>query len=201
MSEMSRGLLKGLKQVAEVYGRQDKKKQSFLAKIFWTVYLSDMFDHIHKPISSIRGFITNCKRVLEYLPYVWAHRNWDHAYVYKLQKKLYEDLYKGCYVNGNHQYTKTQARRVKAVIGVLGRLGADEYCEWQYDYLDKTYGEFSDFIDFSDFKRAKCRNNPALELAHRKDIDRIRELQKYLRKQDLELLHKYLIKYGESWWD
>lgn len=206
MSKIGRSLIKSLSQGKDTWSLF--KKDGFFKRVRMTLYTMDMFDKVFDGYYAIRAFFRNVARLIEYAPFVWRHRNWDYGMVFTFQKKLYQDLYKGCYEQGNHVFRKSEARKLKTVIGLLGRLEADEYCDWQYDYLEKKYGD-NEFIftpipdgtgstlTFSrDLRLSK--EQKAIYSKERQNIWALEEIQ---RKQDLALFHKIVEKNHRKWWD
>lgn len=213
MSRLERSLLKSLRRAIA----QDKstwqlyKDKPFFDRLSRVLYTSDILDPFFKVYYSIRSFINNCKRVIEYAPIVWEHRTWDHGFVLRFQVKLYEDLYKGCYEKGHHVYTRNESRKLRTVIGLLKRLQSESYGDWHYDYLEKKYGEsdiyFPKVTEPNGRKYTTMRNRrednltPAQQKQYEKDRKRLLELEEYQQKKDFEMLGKYITKYSKRWWD
>lgn len=206
MSKIGRMLVRSLSEGKSVWTLY--KDKPLYKRLYSTLYHMDIFDGLFNVYYAIRNFCHNVARLVEYAPLVWRHRNWDYGRVLTFQKKLYQDLYKGCYVNGNHVFSKSQARKLKVVIGLLGRLEDDEYCNWQYDYLNDKYGK-NDFIftpiegtthSALTFTRDEkmTKEQKKAYIKERKAIWALEELQ---RKQDLALLHKLIEKHHRQWWD
>lgn len=65
------------------------------------VYLNDKLDPIFDLYYKVLSFYKNCKRLIEYAPLVWHHRNWDYGFILRFNKKLHEDLYKGMFIEGS----------------------------------------------------------------------------------------------------
>ena len=206
MSKMSRMLIRSLSEGRSTWSLY--KNKPLLERLTMVIYTMPLLDKPFDVYYSIRGFFQNVARLFEYAPVVWRHRNWDYNRIYAFQKKLYEDLYKGCYVKGSHVFRKSEARKLKTVIGLLGRLEAVEYCDWQYDYFNKKYGKnelkfepiegsTSSKLSFSR-DEALSPQRKALYLKERKDMWALEELQ---RKQDMALLHKLIEKNNRKWWD
>lgn len=206
MSKMGRMLVRSLSEGKSVWSLY--KDKPLYKRLYSTLYHMDIFDGLFNVYYAIRNFCRNVARLIEYAPLVWRHRNWDYTKVFTFQKKLYQDLYKGCYEEGNHVFKKHEARKLKVVIGLLGRLEADEYCVWQYRYLENKYGknEFiftpiegstSSRLTFSRDERM-TKEQKALYVKERKAIWELEALQE---KQDMQLLHKLIEKNYKRWWD
>ena len=212
MSYLGRKLLKGLRRTKSMWDLSDD--EPILKRIWSTLYLSDTLDPIFQVYYSIRSFFSNVKRLIEYSPIVWNHRNFDYGYVLQFQIKLYENLYNGCYVKGHHVFKKKEALKLRTVINLMKRLHADEYDNQYFNYFDEKYGKTNIYfkkIEGSEDKpggpwstmhstREDKMNDKqkALYISERK---RFWKLEEILRKQDLELLGKYITKYSKLWWD
>ncbi len=215
MSKCGRSLIKGLKNsIYESIGTWDLyKDKSLVDRIYMTLYTCDMFDWAFNSYYAICTFFNNCARLIEYAPLVWQHRNWDHGFVLLFNKKLYEDLYKGCYVKGNHIFTRKEARKLKAVISLFDRIQKEEYDAWQHSYMDRKYGKSE--IKFVKIPNTEdkpggphstmiCTREEAMNKEQRKDYIKDRKRmwkhEDYQKKQDLDLLGKYIAKYSRKWW-
>lgn len=184
------------------------KEEILYKRILKTFYMADMFSLIWDVATSISVFTSNIKRLMEYAPLVWKHRNWDHGFILRFNKKLYEDLYIGAITNGRHVVNKSMKRKLRTVINLLDRLEKDEYGDKLFDQLEKKYGKSKiDWIKVDDkplYKMVNKRDEALTEEAkkqYKKDIKAIMKHEQYLRKQDLELLGKYITHYSDTWWD
>lgn len=216
MGKLGRSLIKSLQQAT----REGKSTwELYKDKPFWfrvqrVLYTCDLLDPVFDVWYYILKIKHNCERLIEYAPLVWEHRNWDYGFVQQFEIKLYEDLYKGCFVEGNHVVNPKEAQRLRTVIALLKRLHADDYDSWHYGWLEKKYGK--DRMYFR--KIPGTENRPggpystmgstredrlseAQKQAYLKDRKAMWALEEYQRKQDLELLGKYIAKYSRKWWD
>lgn len=214
MGRLGRSLIKSLRSInSDAKNTWDLFKDKPLKeRIYMVLYTCDALDPVFDVYYSIRSFISNIRRLIEYAPIVWQHRNWDYGFILRFNAKLHEDLYKGCYVEGHHVYTKSEARRLKAVIALYKRLEDDSYGDWHHDYLEKKYGEsdiyFPQVTDGTTGRTYTTMRNrrediltPEQQKQYDKDRKRLWALEEYQRKADLELLGKYIAKYSKKWWD
>jgi hypothetical protein len=216
MGKLGRGLIKSLRR-ATAEGKSTwnmYKDKPFFERVSSVLYTCDLLDPVFDAYYSVDTFIANCKRLIEYAPLVWHHRNWDYGFVIKFQIKLFENLHKGCYKEGHHVFSKAQERRLLTVIELLKRLDRDDYGGWHRDYLDKKYGESDIYFkkipgtenrpggpySTMDSTREDRLSKKELE-AYNKDRKRLWKLEEFQEKQDMELLSKYIAKYYKKWWD
>lgn len=162
----------------------------------------------------LKNLAGNISRLVEYAPLVWSHRNWDHGYVLRFNKKLYEDLYRGCYVDGHHVFSWKDARRLRTVIALLDRLDKDSYDDFVDSVLDKKYGpdEFS-FEEIPETKDAPGgpysrmvssrfdRLGPDKRKVYFTDRKALLQQADKMCQQDLNMLGRYIARYGKKWWD
>jgi hypothetical protein len=216
MGRLGRGLIKALREAtSEGKGTWALyKDEPFWSRVSKVLYTCDILDPVFDAYYSFDTFIANCKRLVEYAPLVWKHRNWDYGFIIRFQIKLYENLHKGVYKEGHHVFSKSEERKLLTVIELLKRLEKDDYVSWSSDYLTKKYGE-DDFY----FKRIpgteKRPGGPYSTMgstredrldikrkeAYNKDRKRLWKLEELQEKQDMELLQKYIVKYSKKWWD
>lgn len=216
MSKLGRGLIKSLREATSEGKGTWKlyKDKPILERISMVLYTCDLLDPVFNTYYSIRGFIKNCIRVIDYIPIVWRHRDWDYGFVLKFNKKLHEDLYKGIYEKGHHVFTKKDARRLKTVIALYDRLREDDYDEFVYAQMEKKYG-VNDFyftkVEGSENKPGgpystmrstlEDRQTPEQRKKYWEEKKALYKHCEQLRVNDFELLGKYLAKYSKKWWD
>ena len=208
MGRLGRSLVKSLNGLNESRSTWDLyKNKPLLKRIMSVLYIADILDPVFNTYYSIRGFISNVKRLIEYVPLVWQHRIWDYGFVLKFNIKLHEDLYKGCYKEGNHVFTKYQARKLQTVIGLYKRLHDDEYGSLWESYLEKRYGTNDMIFTPTEKGLSLCTFSRKVNLSKEeyakyiKESKKIWALEAYQKKQDLTLLSKYITKYSSHWWD
>ena len=213
MSKLGRKLIRSLASLQESKSTWDLyKNEPFFKRVSKVLYTADVLDPVFDVYYAIRGFISNCRRLIGYAPLVWRHRNWDYGFILRFNKKLHEDLYKGCYVDGHHIFSKKDTRRLQTIINLYARLEEEDYSKGHSEYLDKKYGE-SDMY-FPKVLDEKTGRTYTTMKNHREDGMSAEQLKVYTaerkrmwqheenqRKQDLDLLGKYIAKYSGKFWD
>ena len=209
MSNVGRKLLQALQEDKSTWDLY--KDKPFLTRVSKVMYTSELLDPMFKVYYSIRAFINNVKRLIEYAPIVWRHRNWDHGYVLEFNKKLYEDLYKGCFLEGNHVVESKDVKAIKAVIALFDKLHKDEYEDKVYKIIEKKYGKSKFYFpkkkdsngrEYTSFgnKRDEAMSPKQLEKMNKERNDLWKQAAKE-KQQDYVLLGKLLGKYGDRFWD
>lgn len=212
MGKLGRSLIKALKEANDTMDLYKNKPLSYRIKM--TLYTSDLLDPLFQVYYSIRGFISNIRRVIEFIPYAWRHRDWDYGFVLRFNHMLHKRLYKGVYTKGHHVYTKSEARRLQTVIALYDRLEKDEYEDYIYDEAERLFGPndiyFSKIEGTEDrpggpYSRMRStredRMSPEEQAKYRKYKKAQYAHAENQRKQDMELLGKYITKYSRRWWD
>lgn len=213
MSRLGRELIKSLRGAVLEGGStwQLYKDKPFLERLSMVIYTCDILDPLFKAYYSIDTFFANVRRLIEFAPLVWQHRNWDYGFVLRFNLKLHELLYKGVFTDGHHVYTKNDTRKLKTVINLYKRLNEDQYDEWQTDYLEKKYGRSEYYFptvtgaDGRTYTTLKNRREDSMTEKQKEDYIKDRKehykMEEYQRKQDFALLGKYIAKYSAKWWD
>lgn len=212
MSRLGRKLISGLK---EISGTIDLyKDKPLLYRIKMALYTSDLLDPLFQVYYTLSGFFDNLRRVVEFLPYVWNHRDWDYGFVLKFNVMLHQRLYKGIFDKGHHVYTPKDTRRLKTVIALYKRLEEDQYEDYIYNEEERLFGPND--IYFTDIEGTENkRGGPYSRMrSTREDRQTPEERARYwkykktqyahaeaMRKQDMELLGKMIAKYQRKWWD
>jgi len=213
MGKLGRSLLKGLKEAADTYAVYEKKP--LLERIRLTIYTADLLDPVFNVYYAIRRFFRRVKKLIEFMPVVWRHEDWDHSFVMEFNAYLFKRLYKGVYTEGHHLYRPSEARKLQTVIELCKRLSNDhDYTDAHYDAFRKKYGkdqdEFADHLEevvMDGVKRTlysdpvKKRLTPEQYEAYKKEMTQLHKLEDYLYQQDMDLLFKILKKNMKKWWD
>lgn len=178
------------------------------------VYLNDKLDPIFDLYYKVLSFYKNCKRLIEYAPLVWHHRNWDYGFILRFNKKLHEDLYKGMFIEGSGFSDESKRKQLKIVIELFDRLEKDKYEDIAHNLLDRKYGQ-------SYFKTLKIEGSESKpggpwykmidtrtesmsaseKLKYHKDHARAFKEADNKRRIDTELLYTYIAIYSKKWWD
>lgn len=212
MSKLGRSLIRALK---EANGTMDLyKDKPILYRIKMVLYTCDLLNPVFDVYYSIRGFLSNIRRVIEFIPFAWRHRDWDYGFVLEFNRMLHERLCKGIFEKGHHVYTPKDVRRLKTVIALYKRLHDDQYEDYIYDEAERLFGPND--IYFSKIEGTENRPGGPYSRMRSTREDRMspEEQAKYwkykkaqyahaeaMRKKDFELLGKMITKYSRKWWD
>lgn len=131
------------------------------------------YDYIDKPIIyPVKNVFRGLTNLVIYAKLIYRDRDWDYCYLYEMMEFKLKRMRK--HVETCYVgHTKKELRRLKTCELLLGRLVKDEY--WPFNEHD-------------------CRNCNDQQLIRKFNHE------EYLRKQDLELLAKYIVKYSRTWW-
>lgn len=162
------------------------------------------------------------KEFFEYLPYnikngiknlivwfsvIWQDRNWDQYYIFKiLRHKLY--LAEKCMnKNAMHVGYEKDCKKMRICIHILDRFINNVHFDIAWKKYDKKWGKTNlHFIKCSDSdystleitkENVKTEKDKKEETA---DFKRTSKFEQEIRKQDLEMLFRYLHKNIEKWW-
>lgn len=209
MGKLGRSIIKGLEEIAGT--TKLHKNKSLWYRITTVFYTSRLLDPVFDKYYSLVGFIKNVKRVIEFIPYVWKHRDWDYSFILQFNHMLHKRLYKAIYVEGHHLYTPKQARRLQAVIELYKRLYEDRYSESIEMLATERFGPENYY--FKPVTEVNGRTYISLGSTREDRLDK-ETIKKYiifrksqlklarkLRKQDLLLLRDLITKYEDTWWD
>lgn len=190
------------------------KDKPLMYRVKMALYTSDLLSPLFNVYYSCRAFFNNIRRVIEFVPYAWRHRDWDYGFVLEFNRMLHERLYKGVYTEGHHVYTPKEARRLKAVIALYKRLHDDQYEDYIYDEAEKLFSPNDIYFSPIEGTENKPGGPYSRMRSTREDRMSPEEQAKYWkykkaqyahaenqRKQDMELLGKYITKYSRRWWD
>lgn len=212
MSRLGRGLLRGLREVSEMYGYK-KEKLPWYKAAWEAFYFSKIYDMLTEPYNIVRRFVNKCIKVAQFLPLVWRHEDWDSAYTLEFMHFLFKRMYNAVYVKGNHVEHPNDKRRLLVATNLLRRMGnANEYDDPHYAYIEKKFGP----IDY-DFERVPRQDGPGTyttlvdkreqklsesdRALYRKMKRAVGEIEDHRYKQDMELFCKILKKDCRKWWD
>jgi len=215
MSRLGRELIKSLRE-ATSEGKSTweiNKDKPLKERISLVLYTCDLLEPLFSAYYAIDTFFANIKRLIEFAPLVWRHRNWDYGFVLKFNIKLHELLYKGVFVNGHHIYTKNDTRKLRTVINLYKRIHDENYLDWTEDYFNKKYG-VSEFYftkvpntegkpggPYSTMRSTRDdKMTPEQRENYLAERKKLWKLEEYQKKQDLKLLDKYIAKYSSKWW-
>lgn len=160
-------------------------------------------------LSKLREVKQFLVRLYEFIPIIWKHRDWDYSYILDFNAYLHQRLYKGLYVNGHHEFTKYDTRKLKTVIELYKRLGDEEnYDLFATDTIDRIYGPPEYGRTEFDLKHFLTVHNVRYERLTPEQKVIYNRLNKHFYKQaekkmqdDMKLLHKLIQKKHRKWWD
>jgi hypothetical protein len=160
------------------------------------------------------NFFRNLKKVIEFLPIVWKHQDWDYGYIFTFNYELHKRLYKALYIDGVHLPNKNHKRALQTIQELYNRLSKEEYSNLVDEELTRLYGDEEYYFKpvlgsenktWGPYTTLESTREDRLTLDQRKQYHKkMRDLYKhaeYLKKQDKELLSKLLIKYSDHFWD
>lgn len=212
MSRLGRALIQSLKEANGTMGLYKNKPLWYRLKM--AAYTSDLLNPLFHVYYNVVGFFQNIKRVIEFIPYAWNHRDWDYGFVLRFNIMLHKRLYDGVFTNGCHVYTPKDTRRLKTVIALYNRLQEDNYDDYVYTEAERLFGPNDIY-----FKRVEGTENrpggPYSTMGStREDRMTPEQKEKYwkykkaqyahadkMRQNDYELLGKMIAKYSRKWWD
>lgn len=214
MSYLGRKLLKGLKEANMLYTHKAEKEPWYKA-LWYVIYFSKLYDTLAEPYNISRRFINKCVKIVQFIPVIWRHEDWDSAYTLEFMSYLFKRLYTAIYVEGHHVELPSHKRRLKTAVELLKRMSNREsvYTEAHEAYLEKKFGPAKySFITSpvtANSRITGCtmvddreqRLDPSERLLYNKMKKHIHTLEDSMFKQDMELFCKILKKDVRNWWD
>lgn len=160
--------------------------------------------HVVKTIKKLRRvepihfivyhILTPLIRVLVYIPVIWKSEEWDHAYLTELWAFSLQRHIKNSLDNGHHVVHRSYRRRAIACAAALKRISNE------YNYAEPYFEDLNKIPEWSERIRTMDLNRPPNKEIT-KVLDKMREAEKYLYNQDVELISKWLKKDLRSLWD
>lgn len=211
MGRLGKQLLRGLREVSEMYGYK-KEKLPWYKAAWEAFYFSKVYDILTEPYNKVRRFVNKCRKVIQFLPQVWQHEDWDSAYTLDFMYFLFKRMYKAVYVEGHHVEHPNDKRRLLIATELLKRMSnAGEYDTAHYAYLEKKFGE-TDFVfepvtDSSGRTYTTMVDNRARQLSdsdramYNKMKSEVHKIEDHRYAQDMELFCKIFKKNCRKWWD
>lgn len=162
-----------------------------------------VFDFFYK----IRSFFRNIISTIRWLPVIWQDRQWDEYYLYKILEhkfKLMEDFFR---YKGMHVGAEREANQMKVCRLLLQRLMEENYTtpydernqphfDWFQKKMEEAFNKEPNGEGFIVIAEAYERDEPDARW-----IVPAHKHEKYLRKQDIDLLFRIITKHAEKWWD
>lgn len=194
-----------------------KKLTKTYKNIIYAFYISGFSDPIFKFYYSIYNFFKKCKTIIEFLPIIWGHQDWDYSYIFKFNVYLHKRLYRGIYEDGHHIVKKSDKKALKAIIELYDRLSNDNniqedkrmrYFNQKWFKTDETELEFKEVVDkqtgriYSTLYSAAFDSLSAEDkIKYNKERKEFYKIDEKLEKQNLELLYKLITKKHKVFWD
>ena len=165
--------------------------------------LGDFWDRNYTKIRIMyRDFTIGIKNLIIWFPIIFADRNWDQAYLYRILTKkfeLMEDLHKN---HGHLMKSDKTAKQLMIVKNLTKRLADNNYLSNALVDYHKKYGE-----DFK-FKSEPCKDMAGFftltdnrSVNDREDFRKCCNHSDKMEQQDIDMLTKMMNKYIGSWWD
>lgn len=157
----------------------------------------------------IKQFFRNIKRVLDFLPLIWKHRDYDYRHSinlfrYSLQRQANFFESDRAYSADARQY----ASRIRTAIRLMDKVYNEEYAIAYIDLIDGLYGKTNfNFVkvEGTDSYSLEIRNELAVDDKHQEEINQIRhDMMLYCHdKQERahNLLWRFIGHNMQSWWD
>lgn len=157
----------------------------------------------------IKQFFRNIKRVLDFLPLIWKHRDYDYRHSinmfrYSLQRQA--DFFESdeAYSADARQY----ASRIRTAVRLMDKVYDEDYGLAYIDLIDGLYGKTNfNFvkIENTDSYSLEIRNELAVDDKHQEEINQIRhEMMLYCRdKQNRahDILWRFVEHNIRNFWD
>lgn len=204
MSKIVRNLIEGYEESVSIWNLY--KNKPLLYRLRRTLYVSSLLNPLFKVYYKADSFVGNIRRVIEFIPYVWAHRDWDYSYILTLNTYLHARLLKAL-KHGSFPPNKGSLRGLQTTVELYKRIAADEYYLQSEAEANRRFGP-NDLIfglpgapnqvSTSRYQRA-IEEGRAEE--YRNYVASVHNHEKYLKNQDIELLGKLIKRYNSSWWD
>lgn len=157
----------------------------------------------------LKQFFKNIKRVIDFLPLLWKHRDYDYRhsinlFKYSLQRQA--DFFESdrAYSADARQY----ASRIRTAIRLMDKVYDEEYGLAYIDLIEGMYGK-TEYkfvkIEGTDYYSMEIRNERAVDDKHQEEINEVRnEMMKYCQDKQ-ERAHRILWQFVErnirNWWD
>lgn len=214
MSKLGRGLIRGLREISEMYGYK-KEKLPWYKAAWEAFYFSKIYDIITEPYNIVRRFVNKCIKVGQFLPLVWRHEDWDSAYTLEFMHFLFKRMYAAVYINGHHVEKPSHKRRLLIATELLRRMADrdDVYMEGHRQYLEKRFGEtdyqFEERVDEASGRKYTTMFDVRERVLTDSELKLYKKMKSYIYgehedkmfKQDMELFCKILKKDCRNWWD
>lgn len=157
----------------------------------------------------IKHFFKNIKKVLDFLPIIWKHQDYDYRFsidLFKYSLQRQADFFE----NGKtfSAYPKQTASRIRTAVNLMQKVYDEEYATEYFDLIETLYGKtIYEFVpvEGTDYFSLKVTNEQAVDEEHQEHIDRVTTNMMLVCRDRQERAHKLLWRYLEHnirrWWD
>lgn len=130
------------------------------------------------------------KNLWTYRKTLWGSRPWDNTMLYLAMRDSLAGMEKSQRLYGHHLNNELCCKRMRVMITLLDRLIEDDYYISQHNYIHKPYDENKTFFENMGTFVPKNSEQPAGMDTYYK-----------VKKQDMQMLAKYLERYSQQFWD
>ena len=150
----------------------------------------------------IKKLFHNIKNIIRWLPIIWRDRDWDYGFIYEI---LYQKLKNmELFFRSDKVYAKDAlkfAHQIMVAKNLCKRLSEDNYLHNAMFWHDKKYPEPIVFEFEPDEISGYKKLLPDKNLKRSQSFKKCGEHSRYMKKQDLDYLFKYMRKHIQNWWD
>lgn len=174
-----------------------------MKKLLEKLYVDERLDAFFKVYYKATHILLRIKMVIEFIPIVWKHRDWDYGFITKFNLYLHKRLYKGLFVNGHLAPRPKLERHLKTIIA------CQEALENENDIGDKLLEDFErkwGTIEYNmgpgrfyNIRRESLSDD--LKIKYDKELRIVYKKQDKLRKDYKDLMYKLMNKYHDHFWD
>lgn len=160
-------------------------------------------------IRKVKQFFKNIKKILDFLPIIWKHEDYDYRFsieLFKYSLQRQADFFE----NGEtfSAYPKQTASRIRTAVNLMQKVYDEEYATEYFDIIETLYGETKyEFVPIEDgeYFSLKITNAGAVDEDHQKQIDEVKTEMMLLCRNKQERAHRVLWRFIEhnirGWWD
>lgn len=141
------------------------------------------------------------KKLVQYFPIIWKDRDFDHSWLFILMKFKIDRMIP-IFDNGHLCNCERNAKELRVISVLLGRLIADDYYEYYDTQMTKKYGKLKMLVGDKSGELHIERSFPGYDKkAERKDFHRAMKKSDEIKQQDLDLLFRMLRRKVLCYWD
>lgn len=158
----------------------------------YNLYFKGLDIFIYSWLTPIKRFNSFLKRCWDYLPILWADRDWDYVYLLVLMQFKIKRMKELHMRYKRHVGVEKTIKQLLICEQLLDRMSKDNYIDQAHEEHNKKWHPNTDF-----FERLN-KHDPKENKEFKKNII---DYGEYMYKQDLELFCKIFKKHVRSWWD